>query len=274
MAVKEYKPTSPGRRNMSALVYDEITTDKPEKSLLVKLNSTGGRNNQGRITSRRKGGGHKRNYRIIDFKRDKDGVPCVVKTIEYDPNRNALISLVQYVDGEKRYIIAPEKIKVGDKLMSGEQAEIRVGNSLRLISIPVGTLLHNIEMKNGKGGQLVRSAGTSAQLVGKVTGYCQIKLASGTIMSIRQECRATIGTVGNAEHMNVVIGKAGRSRWLGKRPKVRGVAMNPVDHPHGGGEGKAPQGNPHPVTPWGVATLGFKTRKRKSTSKYIIKKRK
>ncbi|OEF96420.1 50S ribosomal protein L2 [Vulcanibacillus modesticaldus] len=275
MGIKKYKPTSAGRRGMSVSTFDEITTDKPEKSLLAPLNKKAGRNNQGKLTVRHKGGGHKRQYRIIDFKRNKDGIPGRVATIEYDPNRSANIALINYVDGEKRYIIAPNGLKVGDMIESGPQADIKVGNALPLENIPVGTIIHNIEMKPGKGGQLVRAAGAEAQLLGKDGDYAIIRLSSGEVRMIRKECKATIGQVGNLDHENISIGKAGRSRWLGKRPTVRGVVMNPNDHPHGGGEGKAPIGRKSPVTPWGKPTLGYKTRKKNNTSdKYIIRRRK
>ncbi|PDO11312.1 MAG: 50S ribosomal protein L2 [Candidatus Reconcilbacillus cellulovorans] len=275
MPVKSFKPTSPGRRQMTVLTYEEITTDRPEKSLLVPLKKHAGRNNQGRITVRHRGGGHKRMYRIIDFKRNKDGVPGRVATIEYDPNRTAFIALIHYADGEKRYIIAPKGLKVGDVIMSGPDADIKVGNALPLENIPVGTLIHNIELKPGKGGQLVRAAGTSAQLLGKEDKYAVVRLASGEVRRILKTCRATIGTVSNEDHELVNIGKAGRSRWLGRRPAVRGSAMNPVDHPHGGGEGKAPIGRKSPVTPWGKPTLGYKTRKKNNpTDKFIIRRRK
>lgn len=275
MAVKKYKPTSPGRRQMSVSTFSEITTDKPEKSLLAPLNRKAGRNNQGRMTTRHKGGGHKRQYRIIDFKRRKDGIPGRVATIEYDPNRTANIALIHYADGEKRYIIAPAGLKVGDVIESGSNADIKVGNALPLSSIPVGTTIHNIELKPGKGGQMVRSAGASAQLLGRDGDYAIIRLASGEIRKVLLSCRATIGQVGNVEHELINIGKAGRSRWLGKRPAVRGSVMNPVDHPHGGGEGRAPIGRKSPMSPWGKPTLGVKTRnKKKESSKYIIRSRK
>lgn len=275
MGVKKYKPTSAGRRNMSVSTFEEITTDKPEKSLLAPLSKKAGRNNQGRITTRHQGGGHKRQYRIIDFKRNKDGVPGKVATIEYDPNRSANIALIHYADGEKRYILHPKGLKVGDVIESGPQADIKTGNALPLENIPVGTVIHNIELKAGKGGQMVRSAGTEAQLLGKDEGYVIIRLNSGEVRMVRKECRATIGQVGNLDHELIRIGKAGRSRWLGKRPTVRGSVMNPVDHPHGGGEGKAPIGRPSPVTPWGKPTIGYKTRKKKHrTDQYIVRRRK
>ncbi|MBS4179670.1 50S ribosomal protein L2 [Lederbergia citrea] len=276
MAIKKYKPTSNGRRNMTALDFAEITTDKPEKSLLQPLHRKGGRNNQGRTTVRYRGGGHKRQYRIIDFKRIKDGIPGRVATIEYDPNRSANIALINYLDGEKRYILAPKNLKVGMEVMSGPEADIKVGNALPLANIPVGTVVHNIELKPGKGGQLVRSAGTSAQVLGKEgTKYVLVRLNSGEVRMILATCRASIGQVGNEQHELVNIGKAGRSRWLGKRPHVRGSVMNPNDHPHGGGEGRTPIGRKSPVTPWGKPTLGYKTRKKTNKSdKFIVRRRK
>ncbi|WP_026688622.1 50S ribosomal protein L2 [Alteribacter aurantiacus] len=275
MAIKKYKPTTNGRRGMSVLDFQEITTDKPEKSLLAPLSKKAGRNNHGRITVRHQGGGHKRQYRIIDFKRNKDGIPGRVATIEYDPNRSANIALINYVDGEKRYILAPKGLKVGMEIFSGKDADIKIGNALQLKDIPVGTIIHNIELKPGKGGQLVRSAGAEAQLLGKEGDYVLVRLRSGETRMILATCRATIGQVGNAEHELVTIGKAGRSRWLGKRPTVRGSVMNPVDHPHGGGEGRAPIGRKSPMSPWGKPTLGFKTRKKnKDTDKYIVRRRK
>lgn len=275
MGIKSFKPTSPGRRQMTVSSFDEITTDKPEKSLLAPLNSKAGRNNQGRMTVRHHGGGHKRKYRIIDFKRNKDGIAGNVATIEYDPNRSAYIALINYVDGEKRYILAPKGLKVGDVIYSGPEADIKVGNALPLENIPVGTVIHNIEMKPGKGGQLVRAAGTEAQLLGKEGNYAIIRLASGEVRMIRKECRATIGQVGNLDHELITIGKAGRSRWLGVRPTVRGSVMNPNDHPHGGGEGRAPIGRKAPVTPWGKPALGYKTRKKnKASDKFIVRRRK
>lgn len=274
MPVKKYKPTSPARRAMSVSTFEEITTSTPEKSLLAPLHKKAGRNNQGKITVRHHGGGHKRKYRIIDFKRNKDGVPGKVASIEYDPNRTSNIALIHYADGEKRYIIAPKGLNVGDQIMSGENADIKVGNALPLEFIPVGTIIHNIEMKPGKGGQLVRAAGTEAQLLGKEDNYAVVRLSSGEVRRILKKCRATIGTVGNGDHELVKIGKAGRSRWLGKRPVVRGVVMNPNDHPHGGGEGRAPIGRKSPMSPWGKPTLGYKTRKKKkASSKYIIRRR-
>ncbi|MCR2823237.1 50S ribosomal protein L2 [Lederbergia panacisoli] len=276
MAIKKYKPTSNGRRNMTALDFSEITTDTPEKSLLEPLHRKGGRNNQGRTTVRFRGGGHKRQYRIIDFKRTKDGIPGRVATIEYDPNRSANIALINYHDGEKRYILAPKNLKVGMDVMSGPDADIKVGNALPLANIPVGTVVHNIELKPGKGGQLVRSAGTSAQVLGKEgTKYVLVRLNSGEVRMILATCRASIGQVGNEQHELVNIGKAGRSRWLGKRPHVRGSVMNPNDHPHGGGEGRTPIGRKSPVTPWGKPTLGYKTRKKTNKSdKFIVRRRK
>jgi large subunit ribosomal protein L2 len=273
MAIRSYKPTSPGRRFQTVSTFEEITSTTPERSLLRPLKKTGGRNNYGRITSRHRGGGHKRLYRVIDFKRTKDSVPAKVAAIEYDPNRSARLALLHYVDGEKRYILAPVGLRVGDTVMSGPQAEIRPGNAMALQFIPLGMTIHNIELYPGKGGQLARSAGTSAQLMAREGKYAQIRLASGEMRLVQTACRATIGQVGNADHENISIGKAGRSRWLGRRPHVRGVAMNPVDHPHGGGEGKT-SGGRHPVTPWGVPTKGYKTRRNKRTSKYILRRRK
>lgn len=272
MGIKSYKPTSAGRRHQTCSAFDEITTSTPEKSLLVSLKKTGGRNSYGRITARHQGGGHKQKYRIIDFRRDKRSIPATVASIEYDPNRSARIALLNYIDGEKRYILAPLDLKVGDMVISGPEADIKPGNSLPLRSIPLGTIIHNIELKIGKGAQLARSAGTFAQLMSKEGKYSQVKLPSGEVRLVLQDCYATIGQVGNTDHENVNIGKAGRSRWLGKRPKVRGVAMNPVDHPHGGGEGRT-SGGRHPVTPWGIPTKGYKTRTNKSTDRFIIKKR-
>ncbi|HLT55344.1 MAG TPA: 50S ribosomal protein L2 [Bacillota bacterium] len=275
MAIKKYRPTSNGRRNMSVLDFSEITTDKPEKSLLAPLSKRGGRNNQGRQTVRHQGGGHKRQYRIIDFKRNKDGIPGRVATIEYDPNRTANIALIHYVDGEKRYILAPKGLQVGQMIESGENADIKVGNALPLANIPVGTIIHNVELKPGNGGQLARSAGAEAQILGREGKYTLVRLASGEVRLILSTCRATVGQVGNVEHELVRVGKAGRSRWLGKRPAVRGSVMNPNDHPHGGGEGRAPIGRKSPVTPWGKPTLGYKTRKRnKPSDKYIVRRRK
>lgn len=270
MPIKKYKPTSPARRNMSVSTFEEITTTQPEKSLLAPLNKKAGRNNQGKITTRHQGGGHKRKYRIIDFKRTKDGIPGKVATIEYDPNRSANIALIHYVDGEKRYIIAPKGLKVGDMIESGPNADIRPGNALPLENIPVGTVIHNIELKPGRGGQLVRAAGTEAQLLGKEGKYVSIRLSSGEVRKVERICRATVGSVGNEDYELIKIGKAGRSRWLGKRPSVRGVVMNPNDHPHGGGEGRAPIGRKSPLSPWGKPTLGYKTRKKKKASSKLI----
>src|SRR5690625_1420262 len=274
MAIKKFKPTSNATRNMSVLDFAEITTDTPEKTLLSPLFKRAGRNNQGKITTRHKGGGHKRQYRIIDFKRNKDGIPGRVATIEYDPNRSANIALIHYADGEKRYILAPNKLKVGQVVESGEKADIKLGNALPLKNIPVGTIIHNVELKPGRGGQLARSAGAEAQILGREEKYVLVRLASGEVRLILATCRATIGQVGNIEHELIVVGKAGRSRWLGKRPSVRGLAMNPVDHPHGGGEGRAPIGLKSPVSPWGKPTLGYKTRKKsKPSSQYIVRER-
>ena len=272
MVLKKYNPTSPGRRFQTSSSFDEITADKPEKSLLAPLNKKAGRNNTGSITVRHRGGGGRKKYRIIDFKRDKFGMSAVVKTIEYDPNRTARIALLQYADGEKRYILAPLEIKVGDQIESGDNVDIKPGNCLPLKNMPLGSIIHNIEMKIGKGGQLARSAGSYAQLMAKDGQRVQIKMPSGEVRYIHQLCRATLGQLSNPEHDNISIGKAGRSRWLGLRPKVRGVAMNPVDHPHGGGEGKS-SGGRHPVTPWGVPTQGHKTRKNKATDNDIVKRR-
>ncbi|MED4524895.1 50S ribosomal protein L2 [Bacillus velezensis] len=275
MAIKKYKPTSNGRRGMTTSDFAEITTDQPEKSLLAPLHKKGGRNNQGKLTVRHQGGGHKRQYRVIDFKRDKDGIPGRVATVEYDPNRSANIALINYVDGEKRYILAPKGIQVGTEIMSGPDADIKVGNALPLINIPVGTVVHNIELKPGKGGQLVRSAGTSAQVLGKEGKYVLVRLNSGEVRMILSACRASIGQVGNEQHELINVGKAGRSRWKGIRPTVRGSVMNPNDHPHGGGEGRAPIGRKSPMSPWGKPTLGFKTRKKKNKSdKFIVRRRK
>lgn len=274
MAIKTYKPTTPSRRMMTTSAFEEITRTTPEKSLVVNIKKNAGRNAQGRITSRHRGGGAKKKYRIIDFKRNKDGVPGIVKHIEYDPNRSANIALIYYVDGEKRYILHPVGLKVGDKIESGQNVDIKVGNALKLKDIPVGTVLHNIEMKPGKGGQMVRSAGAGAQLMGKEGKYAQLRLPSGEMRVVLLECRATIGQVGNLDHELINLGKAGKSRWLGRRPHVRGSAMNPVDHPHGGGEGRAPIGRPSPMTPWGKPALGLKTRKKnKHSDKYIIRRR-
>lgn len=273
MGIKVYKPTSPGRRGMSVSTFEEITRTTPEKSLLAPLRKRAGRNAQGRITVRHRGGGHKRRYRIIDFKRDKFGIPGRVDSIEYDPNRSARIALVVYPDGEKRYILAPLGLKVGDTVVSGPEADIRVGNALPIRNIPVGTMIHNIELHKGRGGQLVRSAGTSAQLLAKEGKYAHVRLPSGEVRLIHVDCMATIGQVGNVDHQNISLGKAGRARWLGRRPEVRGSAMTPRDHPHGGGEGRAPIGMPSPKTPWGKPTLGYKTRRNKATDKYIVRRR-
>jgi large subunit ribosomal protein L2 len=272
MAVKNYKPTSPGRRLMSVSSFEEITRSRPERSLIAKKMSKAGRNNQGRITSRHRGGGVKRRYRVIDFKRDKPGVPAKVFSIEYDPNRSSRIALLHYLDGEKRYIIAPNGLKVDDRVMSGPDAEIRVGNALPLKNIPTGTMIHNIELYIGKGGQIVRAAGAAAQLMAKEGDYAQVRLPSGEQRLIHINCMATIGQVGNLDHENVRLGKAGRSRYLGRRPHVRGSVMNPVDHPHGGGEGRAPIGG-QPQTPWGQPAMGFRTRHNKRTDKFIVRRR-
>lgn len=274
MGIKKFKPTSPGRRGMTVATFEEITKTEPERSLLTKLNKTGGRNAQGRLTVRHHGGGSRRLYRIIDFKRDKDGIPAKVASIEYDPNRSARIALLHYADGEKRYILAPLGLAVGDKVMSGPGADIKPGNALFLRDIPVGTMIHNIELVPGHGGQLVRSAGAAAQLMAKEGEMALVRLPSGEQRLFKLNCKATIGQVGNVEHENISLGKAGRARWLGIRPTVRGVVMNPVDHPHGGGEGKSPIGRPSPVTPWGKPTLGYKTRKaNRPSDKYIVKRR-
>lgn len=273
MPIKSFKPTSPGRRQMTVLVREEITRNKPERSLIAPLKRKGGRNNEGHLSVRHQGGGHKRRYRLIDFKRNKDGIPSKVASIEYDPNRSANIALLYYADGYKTYIIAPNGLQVGQEIINGDGADIKIGNTMKLKNIPVGTLIHNIEMKPGKGGQLVRSAGGSAQLMAKEGNYATLRLPSGEMRMILLECRATIGQVGNLDHENVTMGKAGRNRWLGKRPTVRGAVMNPVDHPHGGGEGRNPVGR-NPVTPWGKPALGAKTRKKKNQSnKFIIKRR-
>ena len=274
MGIKKYKPTTPGLRGMTVSTFEEITASTPEKSLTVTLKKNSGRNAQGRITVRHRGGGTRSKYRIIDFKRDKDDVPGKVATIEYDPNRSANIALIFYADGDKRYIIAPKGLKVGDTVVAGPKSDIKVGNALPLGSIPVGTLIHNIEMKPGKGGQMVRSAGNAAQLMAKEEKYAQVRLPSGEVRRVRIECRATIGEVGNEDHGNIQIGKAGRTRHMGIRPTVRGSVMNPNDHPHGGGEGKTGIGRVSPVTPWGKPALGYKTRKKKKDSdKYIVKRR-
>lgn len=275
MPVKVYKPTSPARRQMSVADYSVLTKKAPEKTLLVPKKKTAGRNSYGRITVRRMGGGNKRKIRLIDWKRNKDGIPAKVAALEYDPNRTAYLALLQYADGFKTYILAPAGVKVGDVVLSGDEADIKPGHCKKLSQIPVGTVIHNIEMRPGQGAQMVKSAGSQAQLVAKEGKYAQVKLPSGEVRMVLQDCRATVGQVGNAEHENVHVGKAGKSRHMGKRPKVRGVAMNPVDHPHGGGEGRSPIGRPSPVTPWGVKTLGKKTRnKKKASNKYIVKRRK
>jgi large subunit ribosomal protein L2 len=272
MVIKRVKPTSPGRRFQTYASNDEITTSKPEKSLLKIIKKSGGRNANGRVTSRHRGGGHKRYYRVVDFKRDKIGIPAKVASIEYDPNRSARIALLNYADGEKRYILAPLNLKVGDQVMSGPEADIKPGNTLPLKNIPLGTHIHNIELRLGKGGQIVRSAGTFAQLMAKEDRYALIKLPSSEVRMVLLKCMATVGQLGNVVHENIDLGKAGRKRWLGRRPKVRGVAMNPVDHPMGGGEGRS-SGGRHPCTPWGVPTKGYRTRKNKRTDKFIVKRR-
>jgi large subunit ribosomal protein L2 len=272
MPIKAYKPTSPGRRFQTVQTFDDITTSEPHKPLVENLHRSGGRNNHGELTSWWRGGGHKRLYRIIDFKRDKKDIPGKVSTIEYDPNRSARIALVTYSDGEKRYILQPLGLKVGDAVIAGDNVDILPGNALPLKNIPLGTMLHNVELKPGKGGQIARSAGSSVQLVAKEGDYASVKMPSGEIRHIAMVCYATVGQVGNIDHENVSIGKAGRNRWLGKRPHNRGVVMNPVDHPHGGGEGKT-SGGRHPVSPWGQPTKGYKTRNRKSTDKFIVQRR-
>ena len=274
MGIKKYNPTSPGLRGMTVSTFEEITTDKPEKALTVTLKKHAGRNVRGKITVRHRGGGTRAKYRIIDFKRNKDDIPATVKSIEYDPNRSANIALVCYADGEKRYIIAPNKLKVGDVIVSGPDSDIKVGNALPIANIPVGTIIHNIELKPGKGAQMVRSAGNGAQLMAKEGNYAQVRLPSGEVRMVRINCRATIGEVGNIEHANIQIGKAGRKRHMGWRPTVRGSVMNPNDHPRGGGEGRAPIGRKGPVTPWGKPALGYKTRnKHKDSNKYIVRRR-
>ena len=275
MAIKSFKPYSAGRRFMTVSTFEDITTSKPEKSLLAKLTNKGGRNNSGKMTVRHQGGGHKRRYRIIDFKRIKDNIPAKVATIEYDPNRSANIALLNYADGEKKYIIAPHGLTVGTVVVSGPESDIKIGNSLLLGRIPLGTVVHNVELKIGKGAQLVRSAGSSAQLIAKEGNYALLRLPSGELRQVHVNCRATIGVVSNPDHENITIGKAGRSRWLGVRPGNRGVVMNPCDHPHGGGEGKSPVGRKRPVTPWGKPAYGVKTRdKKKASNKFIVKRRK
>lgn len=273
MAVKKYKPTTPGQRGMTGYSFEEITKTTPERSLLVPLRRKGGRNAYGRITVRHRGGGHRRFIRLVDFKRDKRDIPAKVAAIEYDPNRTARLALLHYVDGEKRYIVAPVDLKVGDTVMAGATAEIRPGNTLPIANIPVGTMVHNIELQEGRGGQLVRSAGVAAQLLAKEGDFAQIRLPSGEVRLVRQVCYATIGQVGNLDHGNIKLGKAGRKRHLGIRPTVRGTAMSPRDHPHGGGEGRQPTGMPGPKTPWGKPTRGYKTRKNKQTDKYIVRRR-
>jgi large subunit ribosomal protein L2 len=273
MPIKSYKPTSPGRRGMTVSTFEEVTQTTPEKSLLKPLAKSAGRNFRGKITVRRRGGGHKRRYRVVDFRRDKFGVPARVVSIEYDPNRSARIALLVYADGEKRYIVAPMGLMVGDVVSSGPNAEIRTGNAMPIHRIPLGTLIHNIELQTGRGGQLVRSAGTSAQLMAKEGPYAQVRLPSGEVRMINQNCLATIGQVGNVDHSNVSLGKAGRNRWLGRRPSVRGSAMDPASHPHGGGEGRAPIGMSGPKTPWGKPTLGYRTRRSKLSDKYIVRRR-
>jgi large subunit ribosomal protein L2 len=272
MAIRKYKPTSPGRRFQTCSDFEEITRTTPEKKLLLPLKKTGGRNCYGRITSRHIGAGHKRRYRIVDFRRDKVEIPAKVASVEYDPNRSARIALLHYLDGEKRYIIAPVKLEIGDTIVSSDKADIKPGNTIPLKNIPLGSLIHNVELKVGRGAQMIRSAGTYGQLMAKEEGYAQVRLPSGEVRKILLGCKATIGQVGNIEHENISIGKAGRKRWLGRRPKVRGVVMNPVDHPMGGGEGKS-SGGRHPCTPWGVPTKGHKTRTNKKTDKYIVKRR-
>ena len=273
MAIKSFKPYSAGRRFMTVSAFAEITASKPEQSLLAKVSQTGGRNNTGKMTVRHQGGGHKRQYRVIDFKRTKDNIPAKVATIEYDPNRSARIALLNYADGEKRYILAPQGLQVGDTVFSGPESDIKPGNCLPLLNIPLGTQVHNIEMKIGKGGQIVRSAGTSAQLMAKEGSYALLRLPSGELRRVHINCRATVGVVGNIDHENITIGKAGRHRWMGVRPGNRGVVMNPCDHPHGGGEGKSPVGRKHPVTPWGKPAHGVKTRDKKKASNSLIVKR-
>jgi large subunit ribosomal protein L2 len=272
MGIKKYKPTSPGRRFVTSLDYSEVTTDRPHKPLTEGKKRSSGRNAEGHVTSRHRGGGHKRRYRIIDFKRNKPGVPAKVATIEYDPNRSAFIALLHYLDGEKRYILAPQGLTVGDTVVSGEKVEVRPGNAMPLANIPLGTMVHNVELKPGKGGQMVRSAGTAAQIMAKEGKYTTLRLPSGEMRMVLSTCMATVGQVGNVEHSNISVGKAGRSRWLGIRPQTRGTAMNPVDHPHGGGEGR--NKGRHPVSPWGWPTKGYKTRKRKASDRLIVTRRK
>lgn len=273
MAVKKYKPITPGQRGMTGYSFEEVTKDTPERSLIVTLRKKGGRNANGRVTVRHRGGGNKRQIRVIDYKRDKSNIPARVAAIEYDPNRTARLALLFYVDGEKRYIIAPLGLRVNDTVISGSTAEVRTGNALPIANIPVGTLIHNIEIKEGKGGQLVRAAGGAAQLLAKEGDYAQVRMPSGEVRRVRQDCYATVGQVGNLEHSNIKLGKAGRKRHLGIRPTVRGTAMSPRDHPHGGGEGRQPIGMPGPKTPWGKPTLGYKTRRNKTTDQYIVRRR-
>jgi large subunit ribosomal protein L2 len=273
MAIKVYKPTSPGRRGMSVSTFEELTRSTPERSLLRPLQARSGRNNQGRVTVRHRGGGHKRMYRLIDFRRDKHGIPARVSTIEYDPNRSARIALLTYSDGEKRYILAPVGLKVGNQIMSGAEAEVRVGNAMPLRNIPLGTVVHNVELQPGRGGQMARSAGVGAQVLAKEGDMAQLRLPSGEVRRVAMSCLATIGQVGNTDHANLNLGKAGRKRWLGIRPTVRGTAQDPNSHPHGGGEGRSPVGMPGPKTPWGKPALGYKTRKNKRTEKYIVRHR-
>jgi large subunit ribosomal protein L2 len=273
MGIKVYKPTSAGRRNMTTLTFEEITRSRPERSLVIPKKERAGRNARGKVTVRHRGAGNKRLIRILDFKRDKLGIPARVDSIEYDPNRSARIALLVYADGEKRYIVAPIGVKVNDRLMSGPTAEIRIGNALPLANIPVGTMIHNLELQIGRGGQIARSAGVAAQLLAKEGPYAQVRMPSGEVRLISQQCMATIGQVGNSDHSNIKLGKAGRKRWMGIRPTVRGSAMSPRDHPHGGGEGRSPIGMPSPKTPWGKPTLGYKTRRNKATDKYIVRSR-
>jgi large subunit ribosomal protein L2 len=273
MALKEYKPTSPARRHMTVADFAEVTKSKPEKKLTRAMKKSGGRNAHGHITTRHVGGGHKRRYRVIDWRREKDGVPAKVAAIEYDPNRTARIALLHYADGEKRYILAPVGVSVGDTLLSGETVDIRPGNALPIKSIPLGTVIHNVEAQPGSGGKMIRAAGSFGQLMAKEGVYAQIRMPSGEVREVQQDCKATIGQLSNVESSSVRVGKAGKSRWLGIRPTVRGLAMNPVDHPHGGGEGKSGQGNPHPVSPWGQKTKGLKTRNNRRTDKFIVSRR-
>jgi len=274
MALKEYRPTSPARRHMTVSDFADVTKTKPEKKLTRTVKKSGGRNNHGHITTRHVGGGHKRRYRIIDWRRDKDGIPAKVAGIEYDPNRTARIALLHYADGEKRYILAPVGVAVGDTLLSGETVDIRPGNTLPIRAIPLGTVIHNVEAQPGSGGKMIRSAGSFGQLMAKEGGYAQIRMPSGEVRQVLEACKATIGQLSNVESSSVRVGKAGKSRWRGIRPTVRGLAMNPVDHPHGGGEGKSGQGNPHPVSPWGQKTKGLKTRNNRRTDKFIVTRRK